>query len=554
MRTAARLALVLVLIAGRGATAQQGAQAEPEARPVRFITYSEATSILERLAPDVAAAYAARPEAERHPGWLEWVSRRDAGIRSRLHQGDEDSLINLLLFGTSFTTLPRALNDSAGLGGPQRAAAVVNGRLADLVKGIAAPGANERLQFARALVERRGIDPADAAGREQVRSYLVALMTRTSGEVETYVRALDTARSQGRGELAARSTLYRARGLSSDTSVRPDYAIDRTLDALRAKGLLQAGSVRRVAVIGPGLDFTDKAEGHDFYPQQTTQPFSAIDSLLRLRLADPDRLTVTTIDVSPRVNGHLRAAQRRAADGVGYVLVLPRERDGGWAPDLIRFWKAAGSRIADQARPTPERPGGVPSGVDVRAVRVRPDVVASLRVRDVNVVVERLDPLPDGERFDVVIATNVLVYYDVLEQSLALANIASMLRPGGFLLSNNVLVELPTTPIRSIGHTDAIYSDRPDDRDQIVWYQRSNVTSVTVRPSQVKPCEAGALAPTAAVYHRMLRPAANYPARTGLALQKSICPPNFTSRPAGCSSAAAMTRRRCCSARAPRWR
>jgi hypothetical protein len=86
--------------------------------------------------------------------------------------------------------------------------------------------------------------------------------------------------------------------------------------------------------------------------------------------------------------------------------------------------------------------------------------------------VERLDPLPEGERFDVVIATNVLVYYEVLEQSLALANISSMLRPGGFLLSNNVLVELPTTPIRSIGHTDAIYSNRPDDRDQVVWYQR----------------------------------------------------------------------------------
>jgi hypothetical protein len=468
MRSAARFALVLVLLAGRGATGQQGAQREPErSRPVRFITYSEAKPVLERLAPALAAAYAAGPEADRDAGWLQWVSRRDAEIRSRLHQGDEDSLVNLLLFGTSFTTWPRALNDSSRLGGPQRAADIVNGRIADLVNGIAAPGTNERLQFARALIERRGIDPADAAGREQVRSYIRALMTRASGEVETYVRALDTARSQGRGELAARSTLYRARGLSSDTSIRPDFAIDRTLEALRARGLLQAGSVRRVAVIGPGLDLTDKAEGYDFYPPQTMQPFSAIDSLLRLRLAQVERLTVTTIDLSPRVNGHLRAAQRRAVDGGGYLLVLPRELKGGWAPDLIRFWKAAGTRIGDDARAMP-----APPDVEARAVRVRPDVVQFLQVRDVNVVVERLDPSPDDERFDVVIATNILVYYDVLEQSLALANIASMLRPGGFLLSNNVLVELPTTPIRSIGHTDAIYSDWPDDRDQIVWYQR----------------------------------------------------------------------------------
>jgi hypothetical protein len=47
-----------------------------------------------------------------------------------------------------------------------------------------------------------------------------------------------------------------------------------------------------------------------------------------------------------------------------------------------------------------------------------------------------------------------------------------MLRPGGFLLSNNVLVELPTTPVHAIGDNRVIYSDRPDDSDDIVWYRR----------------------------------------------------------------------------------
>ena len=40
------------------------------------------------------------------------------------------------------------------------------------------------------------------------------------------------------------------------------------------------------------------------------------------------------------------------------------------------------------------------------------------------------------------------------------------------LLSNNVLVELPTTPLHAIGHSTAIYSDKPDDRDEIIWYGR----------------------------------------------------------------------------------
>ena len=83
------------------------------------------------------------------------------------------------------------------------------------------------------------------------------------------------------------------------------------------------------------------------------------------------------------------------------------------------------------------------------------------------------DFIPGRERrFDLIVATNILVYYSVFEQSLALANLASMLRPGGLLLSNNVLVELPTTPLHAVGDTRVIYSEHPDDTDDIVWYRR----------------------------------------------------------------------------------
>jgi hypothetical protein len=233
-------------------------------------------------------------------------------------------------------------------------------------------------------------------------------------------------------------------------------------------GMLGKGSVRRVGVIGPGLDFTDKAEGYDFYPQQTTQPFSVINSLRRLGLAEADDLRLTTLDLSSRVNVHLQAARRRASTGEPYVVVLPRERDSRWRTSLLEFWKTFGSRIGDETTVVPSPP----DGVDVRSVRVGPEMVSSIEVRDVNIVLERLAPLADDERFDLIIATNVLVYYSVFEQSLALANVASMLRPGGFLLSNNVVVELPTTPVHAIGDNRVVYSDRPDDSDDIVWYLR----------------------------------------------------------------------------------
>jgi hypothetical protein len=67
------------------------------------------------------------------------------------------------------------------------------------------------------------------------------------------------------------------------------------------------------------------------------------------------------------------------------------------------------------------------------------------------------------------VATNVLVYYDVFEQALALSNIAAMLREGGVFLTNNAV--LPTPPMKAsaeylkVGHS-------PQRYDELLWYQR----------------------------------------------------------------------------------
>ena len=104
-----------------------------------------------------------------------------------------------------------------------------------------------------------------------------------------------------------------------------------------------------------------------------------------------------------------------------------------------------------------------------RADRV--DAKAVPAVMDLNIVLQRLES-PPTERFDLIIATNILVYYDVFEQSLALTNMEAMLRPGGFLLSNNALLELPSSRMHSAGYLTVVYSARPNDGDHIVWYQR----------------------------------------------------------------------------------
>jgi hypothetical protein len=75
------------------------------------------------------------------------------------------------------------------------------------------------------------------------------------------------------------------------------------------------------------------------------------------------------------------------------------------------------------------------------------------------------------ENFDLIIATNVFVYYDVFEQSLAGVNLAAMLRRGGLLLSNNLVYELPGSSLTLAGEIEVGYTDSGNG-DRILWYER----------------------------------------------------------------------------------
>lgn len=475
------LYLLLAAVLAAGAAFQSDAQSPPS--KVSYITYEEARPIIEALADVLPAELRAARSGDLASLWPGWVAHRNAEIRARLVQGDEDSLVNFLLFGTSFTRNPRiTLDDLAKIGGqhsflsdhsPQANAFVqaIQSRADDLIRAMAAPANNERLLFARQLLERKGYEIKTDQGRKRVKDYLISSLGRMLDEHASYGRVLESAKLLGdpSAEFAERSKLYATRGLSSDTSLLPNFAIERALSSLKAQGALALGSVHRVGIIGPGLDFTDKQDGYDFYQQQTIQPFAVIDSLVRLGLARTSELQVTTFDLSVRVNDHLHRAISNARRGIGYTIQLPRDAQGQWKPESIDYWTRFGDRIGAPARPV-HVPAGL-SDLKIRAVRVRPDVVSLVTPEDTNIVLQRPE-LPADQRFDLLIATNILVYYDVFAQSLALANVERMLRSGGLLLSNNALLELPSSHMHSIGYETVVYSDKPSDGDHIVWYQR----------------------------------------------------------------------------------
>jgi chemotaxis methyl-accepting protein methylase len=95
------------------------------------------------------------------------------------------------------------------------------------------------------------------------------------------------------------------------------------------------------------------------------------------------------------------------------------------------------------------------------------EIVRAIDPRDLNIVLERTDE----EQLDLIVATNILVYYDKFEQSLALANIARMLRPGGFFLTNYEVAPLP--PMESNASLiTPVFWDRQGNGDTMFWYQR----------------------------------------------------------------------------------
>ena len=458
--------------------------AQSSSGKVSYIPYAEAKPIIEALNEVLPAELRAAGENLSQSTWTSWVTHRDQEIRARLIQGDEDSLVNFWLFGTSFTTKPRITLEavsraqSRGLLNSQDRSPEANGffkilqsRADDLTKAMNAPGENERLLFARQLMEGKGYDVKVQQSRERVRDYLFANLARVLNEQAGYSRILKSAQLLGdpSAEFAERSKLFSTRGLSSDTSILPNFALESALASVKREKLLAPASVRRVGIIGPGLDFTDKQDGYDFYPLQTIQPFAVIDALLRLGLSNASDLRVTTFDLSPRINEHLMRARRRAQKGTSYVVQLPRDAQAGWKPETIDYWARFGERIGSPVAPV-EAPAAI-SDLKTRAVRIRPEIVSRVSPEDLNVVLQRLDP-GAGREFDLIIATNILVYYDVFEQSLALSNIERMLRPGGLLLSNNALLELPSSQMRSVGYETVVYSDKPTDGDHIVWYQR----------------------------------------------------------------------------------
>jgi hypothetical protein len=428
---------------------------------VQFLRFEDAAETLKLFADAGLSTIDVKDSGE----WNDWVRTRDAEVRARVDGGVEDSISNLILYGASYTNLPRIESVESAASETGELTAAARERVHALAVALPNGARNERLRFVSEFLARKGI------ARESVEAKLQENLWRLIAEQRAYQEKLKEAEtaSDPAAKMLARGTLFQDRGLSADTSLLPNYALEDTLKTMLRKGAIHPGTMHRILVIGPGLDFADKRDGYDFYPVQTIQPFTMVEAVARLGLGKAEDIAVVTADLNAAVNAHVARLAERGRAGQPYIVQLPRLVSAEWSSEAVGYWQKFGEVLGSPVKPLP-----VPASVvDVttRAVAIRPRFAAQMRGFDMNVVTQTMD-VREGQGFDLVVATNVLVYYDLFQQALAMGSIAHMMNHGGIFLANHALPAQHAQALEFLGRRTVTYTPSGAYGDDVVVYRR----------------------------------------------------------------------------------
>jgi hypothetical protein len=394
-------------------------------QPVRTITWEDVAPLRALL----------EPRGTTPDSFASYVERVRADNARRVRDGDLDHLVFYLLQSTRFTSLApiepalSAKSYVATLSGAEREAflqnkqanaprvpAAVRSRINALLRALDSPtAADPRLTYFRALVQA-----ALPGGRERE-----AALTREYLRVMRFVYEKEFVAQ--RAGPAAVAELYRDRGLSTDTAVESGYVVHLGLGVVRA--LNPDLRIRRVLIVGPGLDLAPRTALQETGPPQSYQPWAVLDALLALGVARAGEIEVVAADINPRVVDHLRQTD---APTLNLMSEIRDSETVTLTPEYRSYFTNLGQAIADGG--TEAADITTVDGHLRKTVRVPASAVRALKAEKLDIVTERLDGASSG--FDLVIATNILPYFDDVELMLAMSNVAGMLVPGGVFLHN----------------------------------------------------------------------------------------------------------------------
>lgn len=429
----------------------------------------------EDIAPVRSRLQAAGLTGEGFGAYVEGVHARNA---TRLREGDLDHLVFYLLQSTRFTSLPpiepalsaRALVER--LDPPARKAFLadppsawphvdsgVRARVAALIRALSSSSRDARLVYFRELVTATVPDRAKRDAALQ-REYLRVMRFVYEKEF--------VAQRTGPDAVAG---LYRERGLSTDTAVEAGFVVYLGLGVV--KSLRPDHRIRRVLIVGPGLDLAPRTGLLEAGPPESYQPWAVIDALVGLGLSRAGDLEVVGADINPRVVEHLRRA-RAAPPTLALVSGIRESPTLSFAAEYRDYFTQLGRAIGAAA----EGAGREMQGHLRKTVLVTPAAARALTAETLDVVTERLD----GPPFDLVVATNILPYFDDVGLMLAMTNVAAMLGPDGVFLHNEVrpLMQEVTTalgmPLEQSRHAIiANVTGAPAPLADRVWLHRKGV-------------------------------------------------------------------------------
>jgi hypothetical protein len=214
------------------------------------------------------------------------------------------------------------------------------------------------------------------------------------------------------------------------------------LDGLIAwiRGQAPAARWSRVLVAGPGINIVDQFLGTQV-PVSSPQPVCLFESVLAHGMGDGG-IQVDLADLNPEVVRHWQEAVKRS----GAYRLLGYLSAGAPARKYLetfgeRIRTAEKAWFASQPHSGEVLFGGQTGKLRVvapddpelllRDLVVRPAAMRRFSVLEADVVTDRIT---ERQTYDAIVATNLLLYFEPAEASLAVFNMSRMLVQGGYLL------------------------------------------------------------------------------------------------------------------------
>ena len=164
------------------------------------------------------------------------------------------------------------------------------------------------------------------------------------------------------------------------------------------------------------------------------------DALIAQSLASERDLRVHSVDVNPAVVDTLKGAARRGAT-LHLFTGMAETAEQPFQPEYRTYVRQLGHTIGDEVAATE---AVASNRLYQHSIAVRSAVLRTITAQRLNIITSR----PAGEApYDIVIATNVFIYFDDRQLALALSNISGILQPGGYLVHNESRAGLVETAV-----------------------------------------------------------------------------------------------------------